>query len=191
MEHTDPGVEVVDCEYPLRHRSNHEPWHFLHGFIHYLNGKFGLDIQLTEYKGDVHLAECEKRWMSPVQEITGIQVPFSIINAGGKRDYTIKCWVHPRYLGRRRLLSRAHPFRTGRRGASLSVGNIGTLRRLSGTGSPPNVICHSQTPSPQGTTRGRCHSAALQRALRSERALRVFNVAMGPLLAALLISLLR
>ncbi len=96
-EHTDSGVEVVECEYPLIHRSNHEPWHFLHGFIHYLNGKLGLDIQLTEYNGDVHLAECEKRWMSQVQEITGIQVPFWIINAGGKRDYTIKWWDHARY----------------------------------------------------------------------------------------------
>ena len=35
--------------------------------------------------------------MAQVQEITGIQVPFWIINAGGERDYTIKRWDHARY----------------------------------------------------------------------------------------------
>jgi ADP-heptose:LPS heptosyltransferase len=97
LEHTESGVEVVECEYPLIHRSNREPWHFLHGFIHYLNDKLGLDIQLTAFKGDVYLATGEKEWMSQVQEITGLMVPFWIVNAGGKRDYTIKWWDHDRY----------------------------------------------------------------------------------------------
>jgi ADP-heptose:LPS heptosyltransferase len=35
--------------------------------------------------------------MSQVQEITGNQVPFWVVNAGGKYDYTIKWWETERY----------------------------------------------------------------------------------------------
>ena len=35
--------------------------------------------------------------MSQVQEISGEPVPFWIIVAGGKRDFTIKWWDHPRW----------------------------------------------------------------------------------------------
>jgi hypothetical protein len=27
----DPEAEAIECEYPLIHRSNQQPWHFLHG----------------------------------------------------------------------------------------------------------------------------------------------------------------
>src|SRR5438105_12580189 len=37
-----PGVETIDCKYPLIHRSNQEPWHFLHAFIDYLNQRLGV-----------------------------------------------------------------------------------------------------------------------------------------------------
>jgi ADP-heptose:LPS heptosyltransferase len=97
IAHSESGVESIDCEYPLIHRSNSEPWHFLHGFIDFLNHKLDLGIELTAFKGDIHLAPREKEWISQVQEITGIKVPFWIVNAGGKLDYTIKWWDHARY----------------------------------------------------------------------------------------------
>lgn len=97
IRRSDPDAEPVECEYPLIHRSNREPWHFLHGFIHHLNSKLDLDIQLTAFKGDIHLAPVERQWISQVSEITRLQVPFWIINAGGKRDYTIKWWDQARY----------------------------------------------------------------------------------------------
>ena len=92
LEEDDARVEVIDCQYPLIHRSNTQPWHFLFGYIEFLNERLGLRIQPTEFRGDIHLHREERRWMSQVHEITGEDTPFWIIVAGGKRDYTIKWW---------------------------------------------------------------------------------------------------
>jgi ADP-heptose:LPS heptosyltransferase len=92
-----PNVETIDCHYPLIDRSNQEPWHFLLGFTHFLNQRLGLRIEPTAFKGDIHLSSIEKSWMSQVQEITGDLIPFWILSAGGKFDYTIKWWDHSRY----------------------------------------------------------------------------------------------
>jgi len=97
LDPQDPGVETIDCEYPLIDRSNQEPWHFLHGFIDFLNRRLDLQIELTDFRGDIHISESEKSWMSQVQEITGDPIPFWIVNAGGKFDYTIKWWEAERY----------------------------------------------------------------------------------------------
>ncbi len=70
------GVELINCEYPLIDRSNQEPWHFLHGFVDFLNRRLDLQIALTEFRGDIHISALEKSWMSHVQEITGDPVPF-------------------------------------------------------------------------------------------------------------------
>src|SRR5687767_2222023 len=60
----EPGIELIDCHYPLIGRSNQEPWHFIHGFIHYLNERLGLKIRPTAFKGDIHVSHLEKSWMS-------------------------------------------------------------------------------------------------------------------------------
>ncbi len=97
LAENDPEVRRIDCHYPLIHRSNHAPYHFLHGFIDYLNEELDLAVKPTAFRGDIHLSDREKSWMSQVQEITGEPVPFWIIVAGGKRDYTIKWWEPRRY----------------------------------------------------------------------------------------------
>ncbi|MBM3859454.1 MAG: hypothetical protein FJ395_07370 [Verrucomicrobia bacterium] len=95
---TTPVANVVlDCEYPLIHRSNTEPWHFIHGFTQFLSAKLSVNIRPGPFKGDIHLAPQEKQWVSQVQEITKEPVPFWIIVAGGKRDFTIKWWSHERF----------------------------------------------------------------------------------------------
>lgn len=91
------NVEDISCEYPLIHCSNTGPWHFIHGFIQNLSEKLGVPIKPTDFKGDIHLAEIERKWMSQVQEITKMPVPFWIISAGGKFDYTAKWWPTERY----------------------------------------------------------------------------------------------
>ncbi len=93
----DGDVEPFDCEYPLIHKSNDAPYHFIHGFIAHLNEKFGLAIQPTVFRGDIHVAPLEKSWYSQVEEIVGYPMPFWIVVAGGKDDYTIKWWDHRRY----------------------------------------------------------------------------------------------
>ncbi len=97
LSESDPGVEVIDCQYPLIHRSNVAPYHFLHGFIHFLNGRLGVSAEPTLFKGDIHLSEAERAQPSRVQEITGAPMPYWIIVAGGKRDFTIKWWDHSRF----------------------------------------------------------------------------------------------
>jgi ADP-heptose:LPS heptosyltransferase len=93
----DAGVEVVDCEYPLIHKSNEAPYHFIHGFIDFLNQQLGVAIRPTMFRGDIHIAAVEKTWFSQVQEILGAAVPFWIVVAGGKFDFTIKWWDHARF----------------------------------------------------------------------------------------------
>lgn len=93
----DPAAMRLDSHYPLIHRSNHAPYHFIHGFIEHLNERLDLAIKPTAFRGDIHLAPLEKEWMSQVEETVEQPVPFWIIVAGGKRDYTIKWWEVARY----------------------------------------------------------------------------------------------
>jgi len=97
LRETDPGAEIIDCEYPLIHRSNRAPYHFLHGFIEFLNERLQLAIRPTRFCGDIHVSALEKSWISQVEEIVHQRVPFWIVVAGGKRDFTIKWWDVRRY----------------------------------------------------------------------------------------------
>ena len=90
-------VEVIECGYPLIHRSNSGPWHFIHGFTQHLAEKLGVTIQPGEFKADIHLSAKERSWISQVQEITRAPVPFWIVAAGGKFDFTAKWWEAARY----------------------------------------------------------------------------------------------
>jgi ADP-heptose:LPS heptosyltransferase len=92
-----PDVRVLDCHYPLIHRSNHAPYHFIHGFIDFLNDQLGLQVKPTHFRGDIHIAPREKTWYSQVEEIIKEPVPFWIIVSGGKRDFTTKWWNPQRF----------------------------------------------------------------------------------------------
>ena len=91
------GVEVIPCHYPLVHRSNTAGVHFLLGFMEHLNSVLGTKIQPTVFGGDVHLSRKEKRRASMVAERVGREIPYWLIVAGGKYDYTIKWWHFRRY----------------------------------------------------------------------------------------------
>lgn len=97
LDPNDPDVEMVACHYPLVHQSNQRPVHFLHGFIDYLNEKLELRIQPTLFKGDVHLSPSERDMPSLVEQITALDIPYWIISAGGKYDFTIKWWHFRRW----------------------------------------------------------------------------------------------
>lgn len=91
LDENDRGVEVIDMHYPLINHSNERPYHFIHGYVQYLEERLGLRIPVTRFKGDIHLADQEKRWISQVEE-TGFRGNFWIVMAGGKYDYTAKWW---------------------------------------------------------------------------------------------------
>jgi ADP-heptose:LPS heptosyltransferase len=97
LSEDDGNVEIIDCHYPLIHKSNELPYHFIHGFIEYLNEYLELTIRPTTFRGDIYISSLEKSWMSQVEEIVHRPTPFWIIAAGGKHDFTIKWWDHDRY----------------------------------------------------------------------------------------------
>jgi ADP-heptose:LPS heptosyltransferase len=97
LAETSPGVEVIDCEYPLINDSNTAPYHCIHGFSAFLSNRLGLAIKPRLFKGDIHLSRLEKYWHSQVHEVAGEELPFWIIDAGGKYDVTIKWWDVSRY----------------------------------------------------------------------------------------------
>ena len=92
----DPGVEIIDMHYPLVHESNTSPYHFIHGFVQFLERQLELRIPLTQFKGDIHLTGQEKGWISQVEE-TGFKQRFWILMAGGKFDFTAKWWNPDNY----------------------------------------------------------------------------------------------
>jgi len=97
LSESDPDVTVIDCHYPLIDRSNQTPYHFLHGFIEYLNETLGLQIRPTAFKGDIWISDEEKAWFQTVERTLGPSRPFWLFVSGGKLDYTIKWWSHERY----------------------------------------------------------------------------------------------
>jgi len=89
----DPDALKIPMEYPLVHRSNTSPYHFIHGFRMYLEETLKLMIPATDFKGDIHLTSEEKSWLSQVDEVTGVpNTNFWIIISGGKNDFTAKWW---------------------------------------------------------------------------------------------------
>jgi ADP-heptose:LPS heptosyltransferase len=97
LREDEPDVETIDCEYPLIHRSNQQPFHFIHGFIEHLNECLGTAVRPTAFHGDIHIAPVEKTWFSQIEEIVRQPLPFWIVVSGGKLDYTIKWWDRDRF----------------------------------------------------------------------------------------------
>ncbi|MBI1287087.1 MAG: hypothetical protein GC178_05855 [Flavobacteriales bacterium] len=95
LDKKDRSVKKLRCEYPLIHQSDKLPYHFVHGFIQFLNEQLQLDIRPTAFRGDLHLSEEEKN--ENILSQYGVDGPFWLMNAGGKNDFTIKWWDAKRY----------------------------------------------------------------------------------------------
>jgi len=93
MKKGDPGVEFYKAEYPLIHESNEGQYHFIHGFRKWMEDTLDLKIKATKFRGDIHLSDEERGWMSQIDEM-GISDKFWIIVNGGKTDYSCK-WPNP------------------------------------------------------------------------------------------------
>ena len=94
----EPDVEVIECKYPLVHQSNHAPYHFIHAYRMFLDKTLGVHTQAHAFKGDIHLRNEEREWISQVAEVTGKPSPrFWIVVSGGKKDFTNKWWDPARF----------------------------------------------------------------------------------------------
>ncbi|MGH7140201.1 MAG: glycosyltransferase family 9 protein, partial [Pirellulales bacterium] len=85
------SVKTVEMHYDLINQCNTLPYHFVHGYVQHLERQLGIDIPVTSFHGDIHLAPDEKQWMSQVEEL-GFDGAFWIVMAGGKHDFTAKWW---------------------------------------------------------------------------------------------------
>jgi ADP-heptose:LPS heptosyltransferase len=92
----DPQARILDLEYPLVHRSNTTPYHFISGYMDDLGQKLDLEIPPTEFRGDIHISPREKQWFSHM-EGKAENPPFWLVTAGGKWDFTAKWWSNERY----------------------------------------------------------------------------------------------
>ncbi len=97
LREEDPEVEQVMCQYPLIHRSNEEPVHFLSGFTEWLSERLGVAVRPRAFRGDMHLSAEEKAAEPLVHRLTGDRSPYWMVVAGGKDDFTIKWWAAERY----------------------------------------------------------------------------------------------
>ena len=91
LDPAEAGCETFHCDYPLVQRSDQSPYHFIHGFVQDLEQKLDVRIPVTEFKGDIHLSDREKGWISQVEEL-GVRHDFWVMMAGGKYDFTAKWW---------------------------------------------------------------------------------------------------
>ncbi len=87
----EAGVDVLDMHYPLIHECSRRPYHFIHGYAQYLEQQLGISVPVTQFQGDIHLAENEKP-LPPALADAGLGQGFWVVIAGGKYDYTAKWW---------------------------------------------------------------------------------------------------
>lgn len=92
----DNADQVIYADYPLYKKNNILPYHFIHGFRKNLEDALQFHIEQGEFRADVYLSEQEKD-RSWVNTVLGTASPYWIINAGSKRDFTIKQWDPMRY----------------------------------------------------------------------------------------------
>jgi len=95
LDEKDKDVKSYKVDYPLIHESNEGQYHFIHGFRKDIEEKLNIKIKPTKFKGDIHISDSEKIWMSQIEEM-GIKNKFWIIISGGKQDFTSK-WYNPEY----------------------------------------------------------------------------------------------
>lgn len=93
----DPETREIECEYPLVRQSNSAPFHFIHGFVRDLNEKLRLSIELTEFKGDIHLSLEDLEWPLCLRGLLSQDENFWVVVSGGKYDYTTKWWDPMRF----------------------------------------------------------------------------------------------
>lgn len=91
----DPTAETttrLHLEYPLVHQSNQLPVSFLHGYLDYISRVLGRDIRIRVNRPCLYLTEEERSWIGRVEELQKERLPYWVINAGTKDDFTCKRW---------------------------------------------------------------------------------------------------
>jgi len=91
------GAQTIDMHYPHINSSNTHPHRFSTAFTAFLAEKLARPISPTEFAGVIPISAEEQSWFSSVREQLGRDVPYWILNAGHKSDFTAKAWDFTRY----------------------------------------------------------------------------------------------
>lgn len=97
LDRKDPDVHIVNADYPAIHRSNDHPVRFSTAFGEQIAIELGVRIQPTKFHSLVTISDDEHAWYSGVHELLGRDVPYWVLNAGHKSDFTAKAWSFARY----------------------------------------------------------------------------------------------
>ena len=84
---------TVHMEYPLIHKADHQPCHFMQGFCDSLGAALGISLPCVVKRPYLYLSNEEKSWVNQVEQHHGYGGKFWLLNAGYKSDYTIKKWT--------------------------------------------------------------------------------------------------
>lgn len=87
-------AKTIHMHYDLVNSSNQHSVVFLEGYTLHLSQKLGIPLRLVVNRPYVYLSDEEKSWENQVSEhfTNGRSIPFWMINAGIKTDYTAKAW---------------------------------------------------------------------------------------------------
>jgi hypothetical protein len=93
----DPEVELIDCDAPRPEHILQSPSSVTHSFLRYFNTIPDVNIAATAFCGDLHLSAKEKAWISQVQELTRVRIPFWLVSTGARSKETVKRWEPRRF----------------------------------------------------------------------------------------------
>lgn len=95
----DPDAFRIHMEYPQIHHSNHRAINFLGCYTEYLAAVLKREIPLNTNRPHVYLTDEEKGWADQIQDqfLRGRKMPFALVCAGVKHDYTAKQWPIEHY----------------------------------------------------------------------------------------------
>lgn len=97
LAESEEGVRIIQMEYPQIHESNDKPHRFSTAFTAYLSDKLQRGIRPANFAGIIPVGPDEQSWYSAVHEVLERDVPYWILNAGHKSDFTAKAWAFARY----------------------------------------------------------------------------------------------
>jgi len=92
LDEKAPHVRSIRMQYPMIHSSNRRPYHFIHGFVNFLETHLALHIPVTDFRGDIYLSDSEREPIHAFEEAIIEGRGYWIIVAGGKLDFTAKWW---------------------------------------------------------------------------------------------------
>lgn len=91
------GAKRVEMHYPLIHKSNSEPRHFLEGYCATIGRATGFPVRLSRSNPALYLTDDEKGWLPQAYEDRPGPFKYWVLNAGTKTDFTTKRWGRKNY----------------------------------------------------------------------------------------------